>query len=92
MQMKPTCKTCEHLKVIGRAAVTGSNRGLCGPRAQCHCDHPLAYGTFRRLLPRSGRMEGFIDFTPPGGNYPTLQTSPKWCPLRQAAQAGEEGK
>lgn len=39
--------------------------------------------SFRRVCPKSPRLEAFIGFTKPGGKTPVIKTSPRWCPLRE---------
>lgn len=90
----PVCAGCEYLK-MHRCRVTGNNRFLGGPRAECMCSHPKAFSTFQSVCPRSPRMPGFVGYTKPGGNKPIIKTSPKWCPLRGQAEniiALEESK
>jgi hypothetical protein len=65
-----------------RAKANGNNDFKAGPRAPCHCHHPKAFETFRRVFPRSNRMAGFIAYTECGKNGPNIKTSPRWCPLR----------
>ncbi len=77
------CRYCQHMKMTGRANPNGNNYGLKGPRGECFCEHPKAIESFRRVCPKSPRMAGFIDFTPPGDDYPALKTSPQWCPLKR---------
>ena len=56
---------------------------LGGPRSSCMCRHPEAVASFRRVCPKSPRLEAFIGFTKPGGKTPVIKTSPRWCPLRE---------
>jgi len=80
--MKPTCKECSYMRVLGRAIHNGNNRGLKGPRAGCYCNHSRAIETFYRVCPRSPRTAGFIGFTYPGEDTPQTKTAPRWCPLK----------
>lgn len=80
---KVTCRDCSHLRVYGRARENGNNRGLKGPRTNCHCNHPKAIETFNRMCPNNPRMAGFIGYTPPGESRPACKTAPRWCPLKQ---------
>lgn len=88
MKETPNCCNCGYMKLTGRARVTRNNLYLKGPRGDCFCSHPKARETFARVCPRSHRMEGFIGHTAPGGNLPTIKTSPKWCPLRPENKGG----
>lgn len=80
--MKPICRECEYMKLLGRARRTANNAYIGGPRGICHCAHPKACDTFYRICPRSPRMAGFIGFASPGEYVPQLKTSPKWCPKK----------
>lgn len=86
MKKIPICRQCEYMKLIGRARITGNSLPE-GPRGDCMCEHPKAVETFERVLPRSPRMAAFIGFTKPGEEYPNIKTSPRWCPLRDGAEA-----
>lgn len=79
---KVICRHCPYMEMSGRARETKNNYGLKGPRGDCWCTHPKARERFDQLCPDSHRSPTFIDFTPPGEVYPTLKTSPRWCPLR----------
>lgn len=83
MKDTPVCKGCLHMRLSGRANITDNNRYIGGPRGYCMCEHPMARETFKRVCPRSNKLEAFIGFTKPGGNLPTIKTSPRWCPLRE---------
>lgn len=78
----PVCCRCSFMEMIGRARHTGNNLGMKGPRGECHCKHPKAIETFKKVCPRSPRAPGFIGFTAPGEDVPQVKTSPRWCPLR----------
>lgn len=86
----PVCAKCEYMTMY-RCRETGNNRYIGGPRAACMCNHTEAFSTFRRVCPRSPKMEGFIGYTKPGGNRPVIKTSPKWCPRRKENR-NEESK
>jgi len=78
----PVCAGCLYMRMEGRANCNGNNNG--NPRGYCFCKHPEAREIFRRMFPRSPKMETFIGYTAKGGRVPQLKTSPKWCPLREA--------
>ncbi|MCG4526932.1 hypothetical protein [Intestinimonas massiliensis (ex Afouda et al. 2020)] len=90
MKKIPICRQCEYMKLIGRARITGNSLPE-GPRGDCMCEHPKAVETFERVLPHSPRMAAFIGFTKPGEEYPNIKTSPRWCPLREEAEAALKG-
>lgn len=86
MKRIPVCRQCEHMELTGRARITGNSRPE-GPRGDSMCKHPKAVETFERVCPHSPRMAAFIGFTKPGGKLPAIKTSPRWCPLREEAEA-----
>lgn len=83
MKETPKCAGCSYMGWPVPRRTTGNNRHLDGPRSSCMCRHPEAVASFRRVCPKSPRLEAFIGFTKPGGKTPVIKTSPRWCPLRE---------
>lgn len=67
MKETPKCAGCSYMGWPVPRRITGNNRHLDGPRSSCMCRHPEAVASFRRVCPKSPRLEAFIGFTKPGG-------------------------
>lgn len=89
MKETPKCAGCSYMGWPVPRRITGNNRHLGRPRSSCMCRHPEAVASFRRVCPKSPRLEAFIGYTKPGGKIPTIKTSPRWCPLREG-NGGEQ--
>lgn len=86
------CSGCRFMKVNGRALYTRNNSHLSRPRGDCLCSHPDAEAAFRLICPQSSRMPGFISFTKGSSDMPSIQGTPRWCPLRLCKKPREIDK
>lgn len=71
------CKKCDYIKII-------TNYNKRATRNHCYCNHPdkeHISDYFRKH--RVCKSVGFLSFTKPYTNEPTIKTSPKWCPLKK---------
>lgn len=62
MKETPKCAGCPYMGWPVPRRITGNNRHLGGPRSSCMCRHPEAVASFRRVCPKSPRLEAFIGF------------------------------
>lgn len=69
------CRECEYIK---------KHKRFGNARGECMCGHPRAVKTFKKVCPRSPRMEGFIGYTIAGTMTPATKTAPRWCPLKES--------